>query len=125
MTNTRKRILLFDDSSVNNLLLQNILEEENFEVIAAFSGKEGLTIMKKVKPDLVLLDIMMPGMDGIEVLEEILAKETLRNIPVIMLTAKTDPATEKKSREIGAIDYINKPVNIEKLVLKVKEILAI
>lgn len=125
MTNTRKRILLIDDSSVNNLLLQNILEEENFDVVAAFSGKEGLTLMEKVIPDLVLLDIMMPGMDGIEVLEEILAKETLRNIPVIMLTAKTDPADEKKSREIGAVDFINKPVNIEKLVLKVKEILDV
>lgn len=125
MTNTRKKILLIDDSSVNNLLLQNILEDEDFEVIVAFSGKEGLTIMKKVIPDLVLLDIMMPGMDGIEVLEEIFAKENLKNIPVIMLTAKTDPADEKKSREIGAVDYISKPVNIEKLIYKVKEILSV
>jgi len=124
MTDPRKRILLIDDSSVNNLLLQNILEEENFEVSVAFSGKEGLAIMKKVKPDLVFLDIMMPGMGGIEVLEEILSSETLKSIPVIMLTAKTDPADEKKARETGAVDYINKPVNIEKLVLKVKEILA-
>lgn len=121
----QKKILLIDDSSVNNLLLQNVLEDENFKVLVAFSGKEGLEILTQETPDLVILDIMMPKMDGIQVLKKIVADENTKDIPVIMLTAKTDYADKKLSLETGAADYINKPVNIDELLKKVNGILGI
>ncbi len=123
MAREEKKILVIDDSSVNNLLLQNILEEENYKVIVAFSGREGLKLTESEKPDLILLDIMMPRMDGIEVLKRIKSSDKTVDIPVIMLTAKLDSADRKSSLEIGAIDYINKPVIIDELVTKVKNIL--
>lgn len=121
----QKKILLIDDSSVNNLLLQNVLEDDNFEVMVAFSGKEGLEILSEETPDLVILDIMMPKMDGFEVLNKIVAGERTKDIPVIMLTAKTDYADKKLSLEAGAADYINKPVNIDDLLKKVNSILGL
>jgi DNA-binding response OmpR family regulator len=121
----QKKILLIDDSSVNNLLLQNILEDENFRVLVAFSGKEGLAIISEERPDLVLLDIMMPKMDGIEVLQRIVSDIKTKDIPVIMLTAKADKEDEKLTLEMGAADYIIKPVNIEVILSKIKKVLGI
>ncbi len=124
MTIEQKKILLIDDSSVNNLLLQNILEDEKFTVLVAFSGKEGLNMIKEEKPDLILLDIMMPRMDGMEVLEKIVSDDATKDIPVIMLTAKIDSADQKASIEMGAVDYINKPVDIDNILEKIKNILG-
>lgn len=124
MTREQKKILLIDDSSVNNLLLQNILEDEDFTILVAFNGKEGLNIIKEEKPDLILLDIMMPRMDGMEVLEKIVSDEKTKDIPVIMLTAKIDSADQQASIEMGAVDYINKPVDIDKILEKIKNILG-
>jgi DNA-binding response OmpR family regulator len=121
----QKKILLIDDSSVNNLLLQNVLEDEKFIVLVAFNGKEGLDIIKREKPDLILLDIMMPRMDGIEVLQKIISDESTSKIPVIMLTAKTDKADRQISLEMGAADFITKPVNIDELLSKINAILGL
>jgi two-component system, cell cycle response regulator len=121
----QKKILLIDDSSVNNLLLQNVLEDEKFRVLVAFNGKEGLDLINGAKPDLILLDIMMPRMDGIEVLQKILSDEATSKIPVIMLTAKTDKADRQISLEMGAADFITKPVNIDELLIKINTILGL
>jgi two-component system, cell cycle response regulator len=121
----QKKILLIDDSSVNNLLLQNVLEDEKFSVLVAFNGKEGLDLIKGAKPDLILLDIMMPRMDGIEVLQKIVSDEATNKIPVIMLTAKTDKADRQISLEMGAVDFITKPVNIDELLGKINTILGL
>lgn len=124
MTKEQKKILLIDDSSVNNLLLQNILEDEKYTVLVAFSGKEGLNMIKEEKPDLILLDIMMPRMDGMEVLEKIVSDDETKDIPVIMLTAKIDSADQQASLEMGAVDYINKPVDIDNILEKIKNFLG-
>jgi CheY-like chemotaxis protein len=117
----RQKILLIDDSSVNNLLLQNILEDEGFEVQTAFSGREGLEKMDSDKPDLVVLDIMMPRMDGFEVLNKIISNPVTKDIPVIMLTAKNDSKDEELAREIGAVDYMTKPVDIKNTLQRIRK----
>lgn len=120
----RKKILLIDDSSVNNLLLQNILEDEGFEVQTAFSGREGLEKIDFDKPDLVVLDIMMPRMDGFEVLKKIISNPETKKIPVIMLTAKKDSKDEELAREIGAVDYMTKPVDIKNTLQRIRKFLS-
>jgi DNA-binding response OmpR family regulator len=118
----KNQILLIDDSSVNNLLMQNILEDQGYEVATAFSGKEGLDKLQVIKPDLIILDIMMPRMDGFEVLRKILSNPDTENIPVIMLTAKKDSEDEKLAREIGALDYMTKPVDIKFTLERIKRV---
>lgn len=119
----RKKILLIDDSSVNNLLLQNIFEDEGYDVQTAFSGREGLEKIDIDKPDLVVLDIMMPRMDGFEVLKQIISNPGTKNIPVIMLTAKKDSSDEELARKIGAVDYMTKPVDIENTLQRIRKFL--
>jgi DNA-binding response OmpR family regulator len=120
----RQKILLIDDSSVNNLLLQNILEDEGFEVQTAFSGKEGLEKIDNDKPDLVVLDIMMPRMDGFEVLNKIISNPVAKDIPVIMLTAKKDSKDEEMALKMGAVDYLTKPVDIEHTLQRIRKFLG-
>ncbi len=117
-------ILIIDDSSVNNLLLQNILEDEGYTVNVAFSAEEAYTSMKEHKPELILLDIMMPGINGFNVLKEIKKDNTTSNIPVIMVSAKSDQADIDKSKELGAIDYIIKPINIQTIVDRIEKTLG-
>lgn len=118
----KKKVLLIDDSSVNNLLMQNILEDQGYHVTTAFSGKEGLDKVNEEKPDLVILDIMMPKMDGFEVLRKILSNPETENIPVIMLTAKKDSEDEKLALEIGALNYLTKPVDIEYTLKRIQKV---
>ncbi len=117
------KILIVDDSSVNNYLLENILEEKGYNLQIAFDGKEALNFLNEDPPDLVLLDIMMPGIDGYEILDKMTSDNKLKNIPVIMVTSKTEPQDKQKAMDIGAIDYIEKPIDIEKLLVKVENVL--
>ncbi|PLX02540.1 MAG: hypothetical protein C0594_11835 [Marinilabiliales bacterium] len=117
----KSRILVIDDSSTNIMLLKNIFEVEGFVVFTAESGKQALKIFEAKKPDIVLLDIMMPGMDGYEVLNEI--RKTKTDVPVLMVTAKKEVADINKSFELGATDFIKKPFDVQVLVEKVKNLL--
>ncbi|MBN2519658.1 MAG: response regulator [Bacteroidales bacterium] len=117
------KILIVDDSSVNNYLLENILEEKGYTLQIAFDGKEALNFLNEDPPDLVLLDIMMPGIDGYEILDKMTSDNKLKNIPVIMVTSKTEPQDKQKAMDIGAIDYIEKPIDIETLLIKVENVL--
>lgn len=121
--NTKSKILVVDDSSVNNLLFQAILEENGHSVLLTFNGNEALKIAIKEEPDLILLDIMMPGMSGFEILEKIVSDDKLKHIPVIMVTAKIDNTDKKKALEMGAIDYIVKPVDIDNTLERVEHAL--
>jgi two-component system, sensor histidine kinase and response regulator len=123
METTEKKILLADDSSVNNLLLQDILEESGYQVIVAESGKKALKLLPKEKPDLILLDIMMPVMDGFQVLEKIKSEEELKFIPVIMVTAKSTQFDKKRAIELGAADYIIKPIDVEDTIERIQRAL--
>ncbi len=113
------KILLVDDEKDIIEFLQYNLEQEGFEVITANNGEEAL---KKIslKPDLVILDIMMPKMDGYEVCNEIRRKKGFENLPVIFLTAKSSEVDEIKGLETGADDFIRKPISPKKLIARVK-----
>ncbi len=121
--NSEYKILIVDDSSVNNYLLENILEEKGYKLQIAFDGNEALSILENDPPNLVLLDIMMPGIDGYSILDKINKSDKLKGIPVIMVTSKSEMTDKQKAFEIGAIDYIVKPIEIDDLLKKVEKAL--
>ncbi len=111
----KKKILVVDDSETNVLLLQKLLEEEGYETEYAYSGESALKLLKKKSFSLILLDIMMPGLDGFDVLNTLKEQGKIRHTPIIMVTAKDDYHSQKKAIEMGATDYLTKPLDLEKL----------
>jgi len=107
---SRLTILAVDDTPTNIDVIKELLSDSYF-VQAAVNGKMALKIIEKKKPDLILLDIMMPEMDGYEVCQLLKADEATRDIPVIFLTAKVEMEDERKGLELGAVDYITKPLS--------------
>jgi putative two-component system response regulator len=118
--NLKYNILIVDDVAENIQVAMNILKEENYEFSYAKSGDAALEIMQKNSFDLVLLDIMMPGMDGYEVCRRMQADPHLSDIPVIFLTAKADIDSMAKAFEVGGLDYIVKPFHADELLARVK-----
>jgi putative two-component system response regulator len=108
---TSARILLVDDSASNLHVLRETLESTGCRILIAKSGKSALEIVRKSRPDLILLDVMMPEMDGYEVCRRLKSEEDTRRIPVIFLTAMTDSENEAKGLALGAVDYVTKPIN--------------
>ena len=108
MTPTAQKILLIDDTTANILVLSELLASEG-EIFFATSGKEGLELAEKSNPDLILLDIMMPEMDGYEVCARLKANPVTKHIPVIFITALNEIGNETRGLELGAVDYITKP----------------
>jgi DNA-binding response OmpR family regulator len=121
---SKRKIMLIDDSTTNNILYENILDAEGYEVIVCDDAKLGLDTLKKEAPDLIILDLMMPKMDGFDFLELMHSDVSIKNIPVIMVTAKVDKATEKKAYEMGVKSFMNKPLGIDEITTKVNEILT-
>ncbi|GAI25245.1 unnamed protein product [marine sediment metagenome] len=114
-----KRILIIDDEEDFCFFVKENLEAiSNYEIITANKGKKGIQIARKEKPDLILLDITMPGIDGFEVLKRLKGNEKTQNIPVIMFTAKDEDEAKIKASGLYCEDYLVKPV--EKLVLRAK-----
>jgi len=107
------KILLVDDNTANLQVLRENLEGLGYKLLIAKNGKSALEIVHKARPDLILLDIMMPEMDGYEVCRRLKGVEQTRHIPVIFLTAMTDAGDEAKGLALGAVDYITKPINPE------------
>jgi two-component system alkaline phosphatase synthesis response regulator PhoP len=114
-----KKILLVDDEQDIVEFLKYNLEQENFEVIVGANGEEALVKLKE-DPDLIILDIMMPKMDGFETCKQIRGQKKFENTPVIFLTAKAGEVNEIKGLELGASDYIQKPISPKKLIARVK-----
>jgi signal transduction histidine kinase len=112
MTDKQPRILAIDDTPANLITLGAALTTE-FRVQVATSGQEGLSLASQAPPDLILLDVMMPEMDGYETCRRLKADPKLRNIPVIFITAMTGSDAESVGLGLGAADYITKPVNVE------------
>ena len=106
----KPKLLVVDDQPINIKVMHQIFAAD-FQVFMATSGTQALVICKDNPPDLVLLDIVMPGMDGFEVCAQLKADAATRDIPVIFVTAHTDAAQETRGLEIGAVDFISKPVN--------------
>ncbi len=119
-----KSILVVDDTVENIDILKAILNED-YTVRAATSGKLALKIAEKVKPDLILLDIMMPEMDGYEVCTKLKENETTKDIPVIFVTAMGEVEDEARGFDVGAVDYIQKPVSRPVVLRRVKTHLSL
>jgi len=113
-------ILIIDDVVANIQVAMNILKEDNYNFSFAKSGEEGLKLLNNSNFDLILLDIMMPGIDGYEVCKRIKNDPRLSDIPVIFLTAKVDVDSMSKGFEVGGIDYITKPFHANELLARVK-----
>ncbi len=119
------RILAVDDNKQNLSLLERALTSAHYEVVTAEDGPTALQLIGSTAPDLVLLDVMMPGMSGYEVCRHIRANEATCLLPVVMLTALTDVADRIRGIEAGADDFLSKPVNREELLTRVKSLLRI
>ncbi len=120
-----KRVLIVDDETSLRTLVRANLEVDGFEVSEAADGVEAMEMLKVSQPDLILLDIMMPHKDGIEVLQELSEDQALKEIPVILLTAKGEQEDLEKGAELGARGHITKPFDPEQMVRTVKAALGI
>lgn len=125
MSDKAEKILIVDDVSRNIQILGNILSQQNFQIAYAQSGQEAIDICGVQDFDLILLDIMMPGMDGYEVCEKLKSNSVTSEIPIIFLTAKADMDSIIKGFDIGGQDYITKPFNSAELLARVNSHLLI
>jgi len=114
-----KKILIIDDLPENVFLLQDRLESEGFEILTAYDGKSGINKAINELPDLILLDVMMPEMNGIEVCRTLVSNPSTANIPIILVTAKAGAEDTKEGLEAGAFDYIKKPFDRVELLARV------
>lgn len=121
----RDRVLLVDDNLINLQVLFQALEQEGYELLVAQSGEEALTIAKEARPQLVLLDINMPGIDGYETCRRLKADEETKRAVVIFLSARGDVADKVTGLEVGAVDYIGKPFQFEEVLARVKKQLSL
>jgi DNA-binding response OmpR family regulator len=119
-----KKILVVDDETELLKALSIRLETSGYEVITASDGQEGLEKAKSLNPDLIVLDILMPKMDGYEVCRMLKFDEKYKSIPVIMLTAKTQDIDKAMGKKVGANDYITKPFETQDLIDKIKKYLG-
>jgi CheY-like chemotaxis protein len=118
----KNKILIIEDEEILLNLLQKKLSQEGYEVSVAKDGKEGLEVMKKVKPDLVLLDIVMPKMGGFEVMEKMFKNEELKKIPVIIISNSGQPVELDKAKKLGAKDCLIKTeIDSQEVIKKVKK----
>ncbi len=122
---TEKNILLIDDEETIQEVVQVGIEiEAGWQVAIASSGKEGITLAQNYQPDAILLDVMMPDMDGIATLSQLKAHVRTRRIPVIFLTAKTQATEKDQFHSLGVVDVITKPFNSMTLASRIAKILG-
>lgn len=115
-------ILVVDDTPANIDILMELLSEVD-DVAVALDGEEALEIVEEEKPDLVLLDIVMPGMDGFEVCKKLKENDSSKNIPVIFLSGNGSDEERQRGKDLGAVDFLTKPIDPDLIVSKVKEFL--
>ena len=118
-----KKILVCDDEPYILMALTDAVEMEGYDCVTAVNGKEAVERARETHPDLILLDIMMPYKDGYEVCEELKGDANTRDIPVIMLTAKSQQVDIQRGKDVGADDYITKPFRPSTLRKKINEVL--
>lgn len=119
----KERVLVVDDEEDILAVVKYHLEREGFRVILATTGEEAMDLVKNKMPDLILLDLMLPGIDGLEVTKKLKLDDKTKNIPIIMLTAKDEEADIVTGLEMGADDYVTKPFSPRVLVARIKAIL--
>lgn len=125
MHSDNPRILVVDDDARNVRVLQAMLNAENYTTLTAASGQEALQIAADAKPDLILLDVMMPDMNGFEVVEQLKIRAATHTIPVVIVSALDDRESRLYALQAGADEFISKPVDRSELSLRVKNILAL
>jgi class 3 adenylate cyclase len=113
------RILVVDDTSENIQALAAILKQKGYQISVATNGRQALEVLTRIQPDLILLDVMMPEMDGFETCERIKASSEWHNIPIIFLTSKTETEDIVRGFELGAVDYVAKPFHAHELLARV------
>jgi DNA-binding response OmpR family regulator len=123
MSDTQKILVVDDDEHILRSLSQ-YLELEDFAVVSASSGPEALELFAKENPDLLVLDVMMPGMDGFQVLEKLRSDPATAQVPVLMLTARDQHNDILKGYQMGATSYLVKPFNLDELVEAIREVFA-
>ena len=111
-----RSVLIIDDDKWIAMSTSMVLEAEGFEVHSALGGAEGIEMAGRIRPSVILLDIMMPGMDGWETLERLKADAATADLPVIVFTAREHSRGRAKSRELGAVEYFPKPFRPEALI---------
>jgi len=119
----KNKILLVEDDSYLVKAITIRLEANDFEVVAAIDGEEGLAKARSEKPDLIILDIMLPKMSGFDICRKLKIDKLYRDIPIIMLTAKFQPSDIEFGKEMGADAYITKPFDSQVLLTKIEELL--
>src|SRR5574344_1657626 len=112
-------ILIVDDVPTNVILVQAILKKEGYNLLTTDSGPKALRIADEKVPNLILLDIMMPGMDGYEVLQRLKNNPKTNEIPVIIMSALSDMQSIVKGYQLGAVEYVTKPFQLEELLIRV------
>ena len=117
-------ILIVDDDHVNIQLISSALKDK-YDVLTELNGRDAICLLKEQKPDLILLDVMMPDMSGFEVCRIIKADETLADIPIIFLTSLDTPEGALQGLELGGIDYITRPIKFSQLRLRVRNHIAL
>jgi len=124
MENNPGKILIIDDSNTNLVLLQAILQKHGFETITANCAKQAYLLLEEPKPSLILLDLLMPEISGFEFLETLKMNTRTADIPVIVISALTDNDNVSIIQNLGAIEYIKKPIDIQSLISSIKNILS-
>lgn len=119
-----KRVLVVDDSATETFQLSNILSKYGYEVVSADTGEEGVEMAKKESPDLVLMDIVMPGINGFQATRQLTRDPDTKGIPVIMVTTKNQDSDREWSRKQGARGYLVKPVPERELISTIETVLA-
>ena len=120
---SKKRIMLIDDEEVIHNVIKNILKGDKYEIFSMYDGTSAIKDISKIKPDLVITDITMPGKDGLEVCKEIKSKSDMAGIPVMIVSAHADDMIIEKGFNAGADEYITKPFSMEELISKVESVL--
>jgi len=120
----RKKVLLVDDSPTVLMMEQMLLGRQNYEVITAKDGEEGVAKAHSEHPDLILMDVVMPRMDGFEAVRRIRADDSISQVPVIMVTTRGETVNMEKGYTAGCSDYVTKPIDARELLAKLKSYLG-
>jgi DNA-binding response OmpR family regulator len=118
-------VLIVDDAPANLGVIEDYLDAYNFEIVVARDGEKGIAIAHSIQPDLILLDVMMPGIDGFETCRRLKADESTQNIPVIFMTALNNIEDKLKGFEAGGVDYLIKPLQEQEVLARVQTHLAL
>jgi two-component system cell cycle response regulator DivK len=118
-----KRILVIEDQEDNRRILRDLLTSADYEIIEAITGEEGVALAEASRPDLILMDIQLPGIDGYEATRRVRAHPALRQVPIIAVTSYALSGDDVKAKEAGCTDYVPKPFSPRALLAKIREYL--